>query len=262
MKRAYVDTLEGQIHYQIDGSGESLLLLHSTGQSSDEYLKVMPILAKNYHVVAMDTLGYGKSDRLPEGPLFGDYAQGTLNFLKALNISKTSIVGHLTGSALAVELAATNPELVDKLALSCCPFYTPEVRLERQSDPRFSPMQIKEDGSHLIARWQVYKAMAPDMSLEDRQAAFVNYMIAGTRAEDGHQAIFRCEMEKRLPLIKSPVLLMSGTKAPLFDRLEAAKSMIPRCKTKVFEDGTAFIMQERPQEFAQAVLDFLKNPGV
>jgi hypothetical protein len=54
-RRAYVDIPEGQVHYQTAGSGEPILLLHQTPQSSDEYaMCLMPILAEKYHVIAMD----------------------------------------------------------------------------------------------------------------------------------------------------------------------------------------------------------------
>ena len=56
MKRAYVDTVEGQIHYRVGGSGEPLLLLHQRLFSSDEYSKVIPILSGCCRVVAMDAL--------------------------------------------------------------------------------------------------------------------------------------------------------------------------------------------------------------
>jgi pimeloyl-ACP methyl ester carboxylesterase len=39
MKRAYVDTPEGQIHYRIEGSGEPVLCLHKASLSSDELLR-------------------------------------------------------------------------------------------------------------------------------------------------------------------------------------------------------------------------------
>jgi len=35
--------------------------------------------------------------------------------------------------------------------------------------------------------------------------------------------------------------------------------MIPQCTTKVIEGGGLFICFEKPKEFAQAILDFLKN---
>lgn len=264
MNCAYVDIPEGQIYYQTEGSGEPLLLLHQTPLSSNEYLEVIPILAKHYWVLAMDIPGYGKSDPpSKEHPLIEDYAQSVANFLKALGIRKTSVVGHHTGASIAAEVAAGYPELVDKLILSGCPHYTPEMRESRLSDPRFRPMEIKEDGSHIVKIWQEYKSRyLPLTSLETLQTIFVNYMIAGARATDGHQAVLRYDIEPRLQLIKSLTLLISGTKDVFYDRLEATNSLIPRCRTEIIEGGHAFITLEAPEVLAEVILDFLKNQGL
>ncbi len=59
VRRAFLDAPEGQIHYRTAGAGRPVLLLHQTPRSSDEYRDVIPILARELRVVAMDTIGYG-----------------------------------------------------------------------------------------------------------------------------------------------------------------------------------------------------------
>lgn len=263
MKRAYSDIPEGQIHYQTAGEGDPLLLLHKTSMSSMEYSKVMPILARTYRVVAMDTLGYGESDKPPFDFNIEDYARSVVKFLGALGIRKTSIVGHHTGASIAVELAVAYPDLVDKLILVGCPYYEPQVREARLKDPAFGFEEIKEDGSHLIDIWQRYRAIMPSAKLENLQKTVLGYLMAGRKAHAGHQAVFRYEMGKRLPLIKSPVLLVTGGSQDIFhNRLEATRSLIPRCQTLVIEGGANLIPLEKPCEFTQAILDFLSNPRV
>ena len=65
--RAYTDIPEGQVHYQTAGDGEPLLLLHQTPMFSEEYSLMIPILAPIFRVIAMDTLGYGNSNKPPAG---------------------------------------------------------------------------------------------------------------------------------------------------------------------------------------------------
>ena len=57
VKRAFLDTEDGQILYRIAGEGEPLLLLHMTPRSSDEFREIMPILAQDRLVIAMDLMG-------------------------------------------------------------------------------------------------------------------------------------------------------------------------------------------------------------
>lgn len=59
MKRYFLDTPYGQIHYVVEGFGDPLILLHQAPRSIDEYAKIIPILSRNYRIIAMDTLGAG-----------------------------------------------------------------------------------------------------------------------------------------------------------------------------------------------------------
>jgi pimeloyl-ACP methyl ester carboxylesterase len=54
IKRAFLDTEDGPIHYRIGGEGEPLLLVHMNPRSSDEFRELMPILAQKWRVIAMD----------------------------------------------------------------------------------------------------------------------------------------------------------------------------------------------------------------
>jgi len=206
----------------------------------------------------MDTPGYGMSDRpLQKDPSIESYAQSVVAFLRALNISQTSIVGHHTGAAIAVEVAASHPELVDKLILYGCPYLEPQERQASLNSARLRHTEIKEDGSHIMKIWQ--SPRPPHKSAETRQLRLVNHLMAGTGAEAGHEAVFQYEIEQRLPLIQSPVLLMYGDMDRFYPRLEATKKLIRRCETKVIKGGASLIAFEMPDEFAQAILEFLEK---
>ena len=116
MKRGYADTLEGQIHYTVDGTGEPLLLLHQTG-SSRTFYKLIPLLSKEYRVFAPDNLGEGNSDRLPPNFEIRDMARSYIHFMDALDIEKTHIFGFHTGNKIGTELSAGWPSRVDGLIL-------------------------------------------------------------------------------------------------------------------------------------------------
>ncbi len=262
MKRAYVDIPEGQAHYQVGGAGEPLLLLHQTPLSSDEYGNLMPLLTASHRVIAMDTLGYGKSDRPPKRYQIPDYAQSVAGFIHALGFSRVSVFGHHTGASIAVELAATHPELVDKLVISGCPIYSPEALAKRLKSPSYVPMKPVDDGSHVLKVWQDYSAVFRHPSPEDMQLVFSSYMVAGSGAEDAHGAVFSYDIAPRLTSIKCPTLLISGTKDFFFERLEATACLIPHCHTAVIDGGGPLLTVQKPEELALATLSFLMQKGV
>ncbi|MFN3621486.1 MAG: alpha/beta fold hydrolase, partial [Nitrososphaerales archaeon] len=154
MRRGFVDTAEGQIHYREDGAGKPVVLLHQTPRSSDEYLDVLPIIGQRYHAIAMDTIGFGDSYKPKKSCSIEDYAEGVITFLNQMNIAKVSLVGHHTGGVIALEVAASYPERVEKLVLSAIPYIDEEERRRRRGKKVIDYYEIKEDGSHLIELWR------------------------------------------------------------------------------------------------------------
>jgi pimeloyl-ACP methyl ester carboxylesterase len=263
MKRAFIDTPEGQIHYRIDGSGEPLLLLHRVGLSSDEYAEMMPILGRTFRVIAMDILGCGESDQPPNEPKFVDYVRNVEHFLAALKIQKTNVFGHLLGGSIAVDMAATHPEMINKMVLWDCAYVDPEVLKQDQSKFHNKRMEFKEDGSHLTDLW---KSISPKTlnNLEIVQRLAVDYLRSGlgTRAEDSHRALVAYNIEPKLRRIKCPTLLLYTQVSVFLQRLEAAKKLIPGCQTRIIGDTLPYPFWEKPEVLIQPINEFLQNPGV
>jgi pimeloyl-ACP methyl ester carboxylesterase len=260
MKRCYVDIPEGQVHYQTDGSGELILLLHQTPSSSNEYAKVIPILAQKYCVIAMDTLGYGDSDKPPQIYQISDYARSVISFLDALGIARTHVAGHHTGGIIGVELATGYPDRVNKLILSGCSCRKQPEEGQMMLN-RILEFPIKADGSHLTRLWQMFAGMTDrelsPVSLDILQTAIIDYLKAGSRVEDGHKAAFIYDNYAKLPLIKCPTLLLYGNKDMLFPYHDLCHSLVPNNTIKIMEGSGAPI--QMPQEWAQSVLDFLSS---
>lgn len=274
--RAYADTPEGQIHYRTEGSGEPVLLLHAVPRSSKEYLKVIPLLAKHYHVLAMDLIGMGDSDQPPHEYSIQEYAENVVHFMDALDIWKASIVGQHMSALVAVEVAAAYPERVDKLVLWGSPLYTKgqrQERLEIMAKARsgqfveqelFRPVELQADGSHLLFVWERAKRWLPGVSLEEVHEHTLDCLKVIPRNEEGHWAAFTYDAASRLPMIESPTLVMCGTTEleVLRQSLEPTKNLIRRSKMLTIEGGMTSPARLRPIEFSGAVLAFLQNPGV
>jgi pimeloyl-ACP methyl ester carboxylesterase len=259
MRKNYVDIPEGQVHYRSEGTGYPVILLHQNPVSSADYIEVIPVLARHYRVLAMDTMGYGMSDPPPPNPLVTDYARHVKEFASALGIKKAHFVAHHTGSTIAVEVAAAYPELVDKLVISGMPYFDPETR--RQGLARLkasSPIKFTDDGSYIMEFWNRIRHYNPHSKLDHTHSTLAAAMVAGQRREDAHIAIFLYDEQKRLPLVESPTLLISGSVDTFIDQLAATAQLIPHCTTKVIPGGASDVLLAMPQEFCRLVLDFLK----
>jgi len=135
VQRGFANTPEGQIHYAMAGQGKPVLFLHQTPRSWDEYRDVLPLIGKKYWAIAMDTVGFGDSYKPEKKGSIEEYARGVIGFLDAMSIDRVSIVGHHTGGVIAVEVAASYPERVDKLILSSTPYVDAKDREKEESAP-------------------------------------------------------------------------------------------------------------------------------
>lgn len=79
IRRAFVDTDDGQIHARMSGARDAatppLLLLHQSPASSLVYAELLPLLAAKRWSIALDTPGFGESFRPSEQPSIADYAR-------------------------------------------------------------------------------------------------------------------------------------------------------------------------------------------
>ena len=93
--------------------------------------KAIPIFARHYRVIAMDTIGYGESDKPTRQMEIPEYAESVADFMDVLEIDKASVVGHHTGGGIAVELAASYPQRVMRLVINGAPWWEPEDRNQK-----------------------------------------------------------------------------------------------------------------------------------
>jgi pimeloyl-ACP methyl ester carboxylesterase len=260
MSRNFVQTRVGRIHYVTAGVGEPVLLLHQTPRSWDEYRDVIPLLAEQFHVIAMDTIGFGDSEK-PSGPSSVEgYGQGVIAFLDAIEMPRTSIVGHHTGGVVAVEVAATNPERVDRLVLSGTTCVDEEGRRIAAEWPPIDLVEFSPDGRHLMELWQKRMAYYPADRPDLLHRLVLDCLRVIDRVEDGHVAVDLYRMEDRLPLITAPTLLMCGVDDwAAFPDLERLHAYLPDAKVVEVPDAGVPLPDHRPDVFARIVADFLAS---
>ncbi|MEM3387458.1 MAG: alpha/beta hydrolase [Nitrososphaerales archaeon] len=258
MRRGFVDTAEGQIHYREDGVGKPVLLLHQTPRSSDEYLDVLPIIGQRYHAIAMDTIGFGDSYKPKKSCSIEDYAQGVITFLNHIGIEKASLVGHHTGGVIALEVAASYPERVEKLVLSAIPYIDEEERRRRKGKKVIDYYEIKEDGSHLIELWRGRQPFYPPNRPDLLMRFIVDAIKAGEKAFEGHIAVSNYRMEDKAPLVKCPTLVICGTEDPFsYPHMQRVANAIKNSEMLPIVGGTVALVDQMPEYFAKVVLAFL-----
>lgn len=108
------------VHCYEGGKGYPILMIHGSGPgtaSMSNFRYVMEPLAKRYHVIAMDLIGYGLSGRKKREPYFDTgmwVRQGRFVLDKLAKGRRAGIVGHSLGGYIALRIASGLPR-VDKV---------------------------------------------------------------------------------------------------------------------------------------------------
>ena len=262
-RRAYADTPLGQVHYVEQGDGPVIVLMHQTPRSFDEYREVLPLLAESRRVLAIDMPGFGLSYEIAAPQSIEAIADGVLAFLAALSIETTDLLGHHTGGAVAVEIAARAPQRVRSLLLSSAPWADETYRDAHAGGPGVDEADIADDGSHLTTLWALrqpyYPASRPD--LLDR---FVRDALApGVTPAEGHMACGRYAMEDRIGHVVAPTLLIGASDDPfaLPSVAKLAEHLVnaERVDQAIIPGGTIPLMETKSREVVDAVETFLRS---
>ncbi|HBC41094.1 MAG TPA: alpha/beta hydrolase [Pseudanabaena sp.] len=128
-----VNLSTGAVYYSECGQGVPLVLLHANPGDSQDFEAVIPTLAENYRVLALDWPGYGQSDlpQQPESATVFLYYKILREFLAALVLPPAFFIGNSIGGNAAARLASESPELVRGLVLVAPGGFTPHNFITR-----------------------------------------------------------------------------------------------------------------------------------
>jgi pimeloyl-ACP methyl ester carboxylesterase len=117
----FIDTGELLLHAVIGGDGPPLLLVHGWPQTWYAWRMLMPTLAQDFQVVAVDQRGIGLSDKPEEGYDTGTLAGDLVALMEALGHHRFALYGTDTGMLISYALAADHPDRLERLVVSEAP---------------------------------------------------------------------------------------------------------------------------------------------
>jgi 2-hydroxymuconate-semialdehyde hydrolase len=108
-------------HFHEAGEGPALLLLHGSGPGVSAWANWSPIigdLAQSFYVIAPDQVGFGGTQSRPDGR-YGRavWTEHALALLDTLGLERVSVIGNSMGGAIALSLAASRPEAIERIVL-------------------------------------------------------------------------------------------------------------------------------------------------
>ncbi len=284
VRRGYVDTRHGQVHYRESGSGAPLLLLHATPRSSRVYGKLQRLLAARFCVIAPDTLGFGNSDPLPADVTMPMLAESIADLIEVLNLGTPALFGLHTGNKVGAALAASRPDLVSRFI--CCGM-THSIVIDRAQrddaikdivDKYFASEPSTPDGAHLLRGWgRTYATLAQtwwaprvvdaapltDAVLAETQDEVIDRIQARAAFDSVYRANFNFDLADALGRLTMPTLVIELA-TPGEDHLgrqaDALVALIPDAQAVTFENTDRDVLEREPEKLAAAIEAFLAAP--
>ena len=105
------------MHYEVFGEGNPIILVHGNGESYKIFDKLIEKLQQNYKVYAIDSRCHGESEDTPKIS-YELMTDDVIDFIKVLKINKPLFYGFSDGGIIGLMLAIKEPELLSKLIIS------------------------------------------------------------------------------------------------------------------------------------------------
>jgi pimeloyl-ACP methyl ester carboxylesterase len=272
----FVDTGEVRLHAVVGGDGPPLLLVHGWPETWYAWRHVMPALARDFTVVAVDQRGMGLSDKPAGGYDTGTQARDLIGLMDALGHERFSVVGHDTGFAISYALASDHPDRVERVALLEIPGSPGTV----PAPPLFLPAPLNDRLWHLgfnrieglnellvtgredaFYRWEFDAAAKP---LADDVIDYYVRTLSNPDSLRGSFGWYRAidatiaqDEERKTRPLTMPVLAVGGERS--FGELvgNAVGAVAPDVQSVVIPDTGHFLAEESPEELLAALTPFL-----
>jgi pimeloyl-ACP methyl ester carboxylesterase len=113
----YVDANGLRMHAVIGGEGPPLLLVHGWPQTWYQFRLIMPALARDFTVIAVDQRGIGLTDKPESGYDEASQANDMVALMDALGYRRFAMLGFDTGMPIAYAVAADHPDRVERIVV-------------------------------------------------------------------------------------------------------------------------------------------------
>ena len=275
-----------RVNHREVGSGIPIVMLHGFPQTGYCWRAVADKLAARFRVLMPDVPGFGKSDPPPEHDA-GVVARIMFDYLDALGVDETIVVGHDWGGAFSFRMALDQPERVGRLVVTntafreLSPLHSWYIWLF--NIPVLPELAFRAAGDKILegfmkgATPKARRSLFEGETLRVYQEAYADprrirsgltYYRTVTRKAVKKQAALRVGRRVvssdvlsagRSRRIEMPTLIVWGLRDPALPPklLRGMKRDIPQAEVVELPDTGHFVPEEAPAELAAAIDRFV-----
>jgi pimeloyl-ACP methyl ester carboxylesterase len=273
----FVQSRDVRLHAVIGGDGPPLLLIHGWPGTWYYWRLVMPALARDFEVIAVDQRGIGLSDKPEDGYEAGTLANDLVGLMDALGHERFSVVGVDTGMLIGYALAADHPDRVVRVALGEAPLpgITPpsplvlpdQIKARLWHIPFNQQEQVNEQlvtGREDIFFSAEFAASAGTNKLPDEAVEYYVDGLSDPEALHGSFQLYRAfgattaqNLERKARRLAMPVLAMGGAESSGTMAADTMKLVADDVQTLVIPGIGHWLAEQAPRELVAALTEFL-----
>jgi len=245
-----------RVVYREDGppDGPPVVVLHGWGASKEAVASIQMALRGTHRTIALDLPGFGASDPPPVAWGAEEYATLVRGFMSTLGIERAGLIGHSHGGRVSIVLAATHPEMVDRLVLVNSAGLRP-----KRVPTYYARVYGYKAGRTLLASAPLAGPLgAPLRRLFEARFGSTDYRQAGTMRGTLVRVVNE-DWRHLLPRIAASTLLIWGDldeETPLADG-QVMEQVIPDAGLVVFPGAGHFSYADDLERFGRVVRHFL-----
>lgn len=267
----WFDWREGRIFYKEAGahnSGTPIVFIHGIGAGSSSFMwrKNFDALSENFHVYALDLLGFGQSEKPATAPYSADlYTELIADFIREVTKAPADIVANSLAGAFSIRVADERPELVRSLIL-----IAPTGADTLRARPGMTGAAFYGLLQSPVLGTSFYNVMSSERSIRDyarRQLFYdasrvtnrlVTQLYAASHQEGAQHAIsaflsgfLNTDIREAFARLKQPVTLVWGKQDQTIPIEQAAVllSLNPNSDVEIFDRCRMTPHEEHPEKF-------------
>ncbi len=279
------EEVEGvRIHYIEEGSGDPILFLHGNPTWSYLWRNILPLVSSRGRSIAMDLVGFGKSDKPDIEYGYRDHIRYVEGFIQKLGLRNLTLVLHDWGGAFGFDYALHHRDQVKAIAFFEALVFTLswDVFPENLRDT-FKAFRTPGVGWKLICEDNVFveqilpgailRKLSPEEhnyyrlpfpTVESRKPiwAMPNMLPLEDRPDETYRAIKK--IEESLPTFHIPTLLLRAHPGAIVnseERVRWFQERLPKLEVVDVGQGVHFLQEDCPEEIGQALVRWLEKIG-
>ncbi|WP_226641782.1 alpha/beta fold hydrolase [Mesobacillus subterraneus] len=258
LKRARIGNIE--VSYYDEGKGKPMILIHGFAGSKEYWDKIIPQLATENRVIAIDLPGHGESGMSKDRYAIEDMAETIKELLDHVEVNKVTMFGHSLGGYITLAFAEAYPQYLNGFSLvhSTANPDSEEAKEVRETNAK----KIQEEGAEAFIDGLSKKLFSPEntevnakeidetvnIGLKTSEKGLVSALLAMKNRPDRNHVLKETNL---------PVLLIAGEQDQIIPAEKTFTVSKGNIEKKKIQGAGHMSMYEQPEELVKVMKGFL-----